>query len=60
MKKRFRKLIPAILAAAMLLTAAPPAYADAKQPTTVKACFNDVNSSNFYYSLVYWARKEVM
>lgn len=66
MKKRLAKLIPAVLAASMMLSAASPVSADVtrqitsntavKNPVTATICFNDVKEKDYFYRPVYWAK----
>lgn len=66
MKKRLAKLIPAVLAASMMLSAASPVSADVtrqitsnaavKNPVTATVCFNDVKEKDYFYRPVYWAK----
>ncbi|MCI5759335.1 MAG: S-layer homology domain-containing protein [Eubacterium sp.] len=52
MKKKFFKLIPTVLTATMIISAALPAYADTKPAASA---FSDVGSSAWYHDAVYWA-----
>lgn len=54
MKKKFFKLIPTVLTATMIISAALPAYADTK-PAASASAFSDVGSSAWYHDAVYWA-----
>lgn len=57
MKKRLAKLIPAVLAASMMLSAASPVFADTfDSMVKVKAEFKDVGENAYYYTPVYWAK----
>lgn len=55
MKRRFTKLIPAVVAAAMLMSAVPPAYADTAKPAAAASSFYDVDSGAWYHDAVFWA-----
>lgn len=54
MKKKFFKLIPTVLTATMIISAALPAYADTK-PAASASSFSDVGSGAWYHDAVYWA-----
>lgn len=55
MKKRLSKLIPSVLAAAVILSVTPAVYADTSQQANAAPVFSDIRSDAWYHDAVYWA-----
>ncbi|MGI6057364.1 MAG: S-layer homology domain-containing protein [Bilifractor sp.] len=55
MKKRLSKLIPSVLAAAVILSVTPAVYADTSQQANAAPLFSDIRSDAWYHDAVYWA-----
>ncbi|MGI6055356.1 MAG: S-layer homology domain-containing protein [Bilifractor sp.] len=53
--KKYSKIIPAVLAAAMIMSGTPSVYADTAKTTTATSTFSDVGSDSWYHDAVYWA-----
>ena len=55
MKKKFSKLIPSVLATAVILSVTPAVYADTLQQANAAPLFSDIRSDAWYHDAVYWA-----